>query len=90
MGSEKNLCWLAIRADVSTAVWNRELPGRQKLPKLLTRKLYKTGQTRGADDDEIYQNRVLRTKYRQELLNHAKLKEIRIINILGMQSARSA
>ena len=32
-----------------------------KLPKLLDRKIYKTGQTRGADDDEIYQNRVLRT-----------------------------
>jgi ribosomal protein L34 len=31
-----------------------------KLPQLLERKLYKTGQTRGADDDEIYQNRVLR------------------------------
>lgn len=31
------------------------------LPKLLARKLYKTGQTRGADDDEIYQNRVLRS-----------------------------
>lgn len=31
------------------------------LPGLLARKLYKTGQTRGADDDEIYQNRVLRT-----------------------------
>ena len=30
------------------------------LPKLLARKLYKTGQTRGADDDVIYQNRVLR------------------------------
>ncbi len=30
------------------------------LPQLLQRKLYKTGQTRGADDDEIYQNRVLR------------------------------
>jgi len=30
------------------------------LPKLLQRKLYKTGQTRGADDDEIYQNRVAR------------------------------
>jgi hypothetical protein len=30
------------------------------LPELLKRKLYKTGQTRGADDDEIYQNRVLR------------------------------
>jgi len=31
-----------------------------KLPPLLERKLYKTGQTRGADDDEIYQNRVRR------------------------------
>ena len=30
------------------------------LPELLKRKLYKTGQTRGADDDEIYQNRVSR------------------------------
>ena len=30
-------------------------------PKLLDRKIYKTGQTRGADDDEIYQNRVSRT-----------------------------
>lgn len=32
-----------------------------KLPKLLDRKIYKTGQTRGADDDEIFQNRVSRT-----------------------------
>lgn len=29
-----------------------------KLPKLLESKIYKTGQTRGADDDVIYQNRV--------------------------------
>lgn len=29
-----------------------------KLPQLLERKIYKSGQTRGADDDEIYQNRV--------------------------------
>ena len=29
-----------------------------QLPQLLKRKIYKTGQTRGADDDEIYQNRV--------------------------------
>lgn len=28
------------------------------LPSLLTKKIYKTGQTRGADDDVIYQNRV--------------------------------
>lgn len=32
-----------------------------KLPQLLDRKIYKTGQTRGADDDEIFQNRVSRT-----------------------------
>jgi hypothetical protein len=31
-----------------------------RLPKLLDRKISKTGQTRGADDDEIYQNRVNR------------------------------
>jgi len=31
-----------------------------KLPGLLPRKIYKTGQTRGADDDVIYQNRVNR------------------------------
>lgn len=31
-----------------------------KLPKLLKSKIYKTGQTRGADDDVIYQNRVNR------------------------------
>lgn len=31
-----------------------------KLPQLLDRKIYKTGQTRGADDDEIFQNRVSR------------------------------
>lgn len=33
-------------------------PKIPKLPKLLDRKIYKTGQTRGADDDEIFQNRV--------------------------------
>src|SRR5690348_2283229 len=32
-----------------------------ELQKLLKNKIYKTGQTRGADDDEIYQNRVGRT-----------------------------
>ena len=31
-----------------------------KLPKLLNSKIYKSGQTRGADDDVIYQNRVNR------------------------------
>ena len=35
--------------------------GLPALPKLLDRKIYKSGQTRGADDDEIYQNRVSRT-----------------------------
>ncbi|WBL32070.1 BstXI family restriction endonuclease [Sinirhodobacter sp. HNIBRBA609] len=29
-----------------------------RLPSLLDRKIYKTGQTRGADDDQIFQNRV--------------------------------
>ena len=32
-----------------------------RLPQLLDRKIYKSGQTRGADDDEVYQNRVGRT-----------------------------
>ncbi|NJL88952.1 MAG: BstXI family restriction endonuclease [Coleofasciculaceae cyanobacterium SM2_1_6] len=36
----------------------RSLP---RCPKLLQTKIYKTGQTRGADDDVIYQNRVSRT-----------------------------
>lgn len=36
------------------------MPRLPKLPSLLDRKIYKTGQTRGADDDEIYQNRVSR------------------------------
>jgi len=36
-------------------------PRLPALPTLLERKLYKTGQTRGADDDVIYQNRVSRS-----------------------------
>lgn len=36
------------------------MPRPPALPQLLDRKLYKAGQTRGADDDEIFQNRVLR------------------------------
>lgn len=32
-----------------------------KLPQLIDRKIYKTGQTRGSDDDEIFQNRVSRS-----------------------------
>jgi hypothetical protein len=35
-------------------------PKLPALPQLLDRKIYKTGQTRGADDDVIYQNRVAR------------------------------
>lgn len=35
-------------------------PKLPKLPSLLSRKIYKTGQTRGADDDVIFQNRVNR------------------------------
>ena len=34
---------------------------KPKLPPLLERKLSKTGQTRGADDDVIFQNRVSRS-----------------------------
>lgn len=43
---------------------SRTRPARKrppKLPKLLERKLYKACQTRGADDDVIFQNRVLRS-----------------------------
>ena len=36
------------------------MPKCPKLPSLLDRKLYKAGQTRGADNSVIYQNRVLR------------------------------
>jgi len=36
------------------------MPRIPALPKLLDRKIYKTGQTRGADDDVIFQNRVSR------------------------------
>ena len=35
-----------------------KLPKLPQLPRLLDRKIYKTGQTRGADDDVIFQNRV--------------------------------
>ena len=39
----------------------RSKPGLPKLPQLLEQKLSKTGQTRGADDDVIFQNRVSRS-----------------------------
>lgn len=67
-GSRK--CW-ARRRRWSLRGWQlsnclddtmpRRTPRVPKLPQLLDRKIYKTGQTRGADDDEIYQNRVSRT-----------------------------
>lgn len=34
------------------------MPARNPLPLSISRKIYKTGQTRGADDDVIFQNRV--------------------------------
>lgn len=34
------------------------MPARNPLPNDIQRKIYKTGQTRGAEDDEVYQNRV--------------------------------
>lgn len=40
---------------------SRMARGLPALPSLLDRKIYKTGQTRGADDDVIYQNRVSRS-----------------------------
>jgi hypothetical protein len=46
-----------------------------KLPTLLDRKIYKTGQTRGADDDEIYQNRVGRNS--TVLIPHAFWEQCR-------------
>lgn len=46
-----------------------------KLPSLLDRKIYKTGQTRGADDDEIYQNRVGRNS--TVLIPHAFWEQCR-------------
>lgn len=39
----------------------QKIPKPPQLPSLLHSKIYKTGQTRGADDDVIYQNRVSRT-----------------------------
>lgn len=36
----------------------RSKPGLPKLPQLLEQKLSKTGQTRGADDDVIFQNSI--------------------------------
>ena len=37
-----------------------EMVSKKRLPTLLDRKIYKTGQTRGADLEAIYQNRVSR------------------------------
>ena len=59
-----------------------------RIPKLLERKIYKTGQTRGADDDEIYQNRVSRNStvlipyrfYKKSFLNFFERKFIVLIS----------
>lgn len=55
-----------VASDIGTLTANVQavliIPKRgnqmTRLPKLLDRKIYKTGQTRGADDDQIFQNRV--------------------------------
>lgn len=47
------------------------MPIPPKLPKLLDRKFYKTGQTRGADDDVIFQNRVSRNS--TVLINYSNI-----------------
>lgn len=49
---------LALSMNGDTIYYMTKAPKLPKLPQLLDRKLYKSGQTRGADDDEIYQNRV--------------------------------
>src|SRR5690606_14857171 len=52
----RGLPWSKIRKNMARKAANR----KPKLPQLLQRKVYKTGQTRGADDDEVFQNRVSR------------------------------
>jgi hypothetical protein len=52
----QKLCRSLLKTSLNKAMAMR-LPN---LPELLKRKIYKTGQTRGADDDVIYQNRVAR------------------------------
>lgn len=47
-----------------------------KLPKLLHQKIYKTGQTRGADDDVIFQNRVGRNS--TVLIPYGQLAQCRL------------
>lgn len=54
------------------------------LPQLLSRKIYKSGQTRGADDDVIFQNRVARNStvlipYHQ-WIEHDSLKSLALKN----------
>ena len=48
--------WLNI-AEIGSVKMRTRIP---KLPRKLESKIYKSGQTRGADDDDIYQNRVNR------------------------------
>lgn len=66
---------------------------KPKLPALLDRKLQKTGQTRGADDDEIYQNRVGRSntvlipfhqwQHNEELRAHSEQFEMGYIVLIA-------
>ena len=51
-----------------------------KLPQLLERKIYKTGQTRGADDDAIYQNRVARNS--TVLIPYAFWEQCRVPSVM--------
>ena len=51
------------------------LPRLPRLPDLLDRKIYKSGQTRGADDDQIFQNRVGRNS--TVLIPHASWEACR-------------
>lgn len=53
-----------------------------RLPSLLDRKIYKTGQTRGADDDEIYQNRVGRNS--TILIPHSQFLKFLSDTVYGM------
>lgn len=49
------------RANTLRASRRQAWSYKMGLPAEIATKLYKTGQTRGADDDQIYQNRVLRS-----------------------------
>ncbi|MCR5865681.1 BstXI family restriction endonuclease [Aquincola sp. J276] len=72
------------------ATRRRAVTGLPNLPSALKTKLYKTGQTRGASVDEIYQNRVLRCNtvlvpyaYRHECLGKNQQYESGFIVLLS-------